>query len=126
MGTTYLEMDSLNPALAALQKAVEIDPAYINAYLSIGQAYLEKGDTTQAKSFFEQLAAQKADDCQIQVAYGYVMANQLGEVGEGAAGVREGDTALPRTTPRRISTWPTLCRRTGARRRSRISGSTWS
>jgi tetratricopeptide (TPR) repeat protein len=83
MGTTYLEMDSLNPALASLQKAVEIDPAYINAYLSIGQAYLEKGDTTQAKSFFEQLAAQKADDCQIQVAYGYVMANQLGEVDKG-------------------------------------------
>ena len=83
MGTTYLEMDSLNPALTALQKAVEIDPAYINAYLSIGQAYLEKGDTTQAKSFFDQLAAQKADDCQIQVAYGYVMANQLGEVDKG-------------------------------------------
>ena len=83
MGTTYLEMDSLNPALASLQKAVEIDPAYINAYLSIGQAYLEKGDTTQAKSFFEQLATQKADDCQIQVAYGYVMANQLGEVDKG-------------------------------------------
>lgn len=83
MGTTYLEMDSLNPALAALEKAVEIDPAYINAYLSIGKAYLEKGDTTQAKSFFEQLAAQKADDCQIQVAYGYVMANQLGDVDKG-------------------------------------------
>ncbi|HET6639028.1 MAG TPA: tetratricopeptide repeat protein [Gemmatimonadota bacterium] len=83
MGTTYLEMDSLNPALASLQKAVEIDPAYINAYLSIGQAYLEKGDTTQAKGFFEELAAQKADDCQIQVAYGYVMANQLGEVDKG-------------------------------------------
>jgi tetratricopeptide (TPR) repeat protein len=83
MGTTYLQMDSLNPALTALQKAVEIDPAYINAYLSIGQAYLEKGDTTQAKSFFEQLAAQKADDCQIQVAYGYVMANQLGEAEKG-------------------------------------------
>ena len=83
MGTTYLEMDSLNPALASLQKAVEIDPAYINAYLSIGQAYLEKGDTTQAKGFFEQLATQKADDCQIQVAYGYVMANQLGEVDKG-------------------------------------------
>jgi tetratricopeptide (TPR) repeat protein len=83
MGTTYLEMDSLNPALTSLQKAVEIDPAYINAYLSIGQAYLEKGDTTQAKGFFEQLAAQKADDCQIQVAYGYVMANQLGEVDKG-------------------------------------------
>ena len=83
MGTTYLEMDSLNPALTSLQKAVEIDPAYINAYLSIGQAYLEKGDTTAAKGFFEQLATQKADDCQIQVAYGYVMANQLGEIDKG-------------------------------------------
>lgn len=83
MGTTYLEMDSLNPALAALEKAVEIDPAYINAYLSIGKAYLEKGDTTQAKSFFEELATRRADDCEIQVAYGYVMANQLGEVDKG-------------------------------------------
>ena len=83
MGDTYLKMDSLNPALAALEKAVEIDPAYINAYQSIGQAYLEKGDTTQAKSFFEQLAAQRPDDCDIQVAYGYVMANQLGEVDKG-------------------------------------------
>ena len=32
MGDTYLKMDSLNAALGALEKAVEIDPAYINAY----------------------------------------------------------------------------------------------
>jgi len=83
MGDTYLKMDSLNSALAALEKAVAIDPAYINAYHSIGQAYLEKGDTLQAKNFFEQLVSQKPQDCQIQVAYGYVMANQLGEIDKG-------------------------------------------
>jgi len=83
MGDTYLKMDSLNAALGALEKAVQIDPAYINAYHSIGEAYLEKGDTTQARNFFEELVTQKPDDCQIQVAYGYVMANQLGEVEKG-------------------------------------------
>jgi tetratricopeptide (TPR) repeat protein len=83
MGDTYLKMDSLNSALSALERAVEIDPAYINAYHSIGQAYLEKGDTTQAKNFFEELATKRPDDCEIQVAYGYVMANQLGEVEKG-------------------------------------------
>lgn len=83
MGDTYLKMDSLSAALAALQKAVDIDPAYINAYHSIGAAYLEQGDTTQARSFFEELVRQRADDCQIQVAYGYVMANQLGDVDRG-------------------------------------------
>jgi tetratricopeptide (TPR) repeat protein len=83
MGDTYLKMDSLNAALGALEKAVQIDPAYINAYHSIGEAYLEKGDTTQARNFFEQLVTQKPEDCQIQVAYGYVMANQLGEIDRG-------------------------------------------
>jgi tetratricopeptide (TPR) repeat protein len=83
MGDTYLKMDSLNAALDALQKAVELDPAYINAYHSIGQAYLEKGDSTQARNFFEQLATQRPQDCQIQVAYGYVMTNQLGEAEKG-------------------------------------------
>ena len=95
MGDTYLKMDSLNPALAALEKAVEIDPAYINAYQSIGQAYLEKGDTTQAKSFFEQLAAQRPDDCDIQVAYGYVMANQLGEVDKGLQAFEKAKARCP-------------------------------
>jgi tetratricopeptide (TPR) repeat protein len=95
MGDTYLKMDSLNPALAALEKAVEIDPAYINAYQSIGQAYLEKGDTTQARSFFEQLAAQRPDDCDIQVAYGYVMANQLGEVDKGLQAFEKAKARCP-------------------------------
>lgn len=83
MGDTYLKMDSLSAALGALQKAVDIDPAYISAYHSIGAAYLEQGDTTQARSFFEELVRQRPDDCQIQVAYGYVMANQLGDVDKG-------------------------------------------
>ena len=83
MGDTYLKMDSLSAALRSLQKAVDIDPAYINAYHSIGAAYLEQGDTTQARSFFDELVRQRADDCQIQVAYGYVMANQLGDVEKG-------------------------------------------
>ena len=95
MGDTYLKMDSLNSALAALEKAVEIDPAYINAYHSIGQAYLEKGDTLQAKNFFEQLVAQKPQDCQIQVAYGYVMANQLGEVDKGMAAFERAQQLCP-------------------------------
>jgi len=95
MGDTYLKMDSLNAALAALEKAVEIDPAYINAYHSIGQAYLEKGDTTQAKNFFEQLVTQKPQDCQIQVAYGYVMANQLGEVDKGMAAFERAQQLCP-------------------------------
>jgi tetratricopeptide (TPR) repeat protein len=95
MGDTYLKMDSLNAALAALEKAVEIDPAYINAYHSIGQAYLEKGDTTQAKNFFEQLIAQKPQDCQIQVAYGYVMANQLAEVDKGLAAFERAQQLCP-------------------------------
>jgi tetratricopeptide (TPR) repeat protein len=95
MGDTYLKMDSLSPALAALEKAVEIDPAYINAYQSIGQAYLEKGDTTQARNFFEQLATQRPDDCDIQVAYGYVMANQLGEVDKGLQAFEKAKAGCP-------------------------------
>jgi len=95
MGDTYLKMDSLSPALESLEKAVEIDPAYINAYLSIGQAYLEKGDTLQAKSFFEELATQRPEDCQIQVAYGYVMANQLGEVEKGLGAFEKAKQLCP-------------------------------
>lgn len=83
MGQAYLEQDSLNQALTALEKAVDTDPSYISAYHSIGQAYLEKGDTLQARNFFEQLVQKKPDDCDIQIAYGYVMANQLDEVQKG-------------------------------------------
>lgn len=82
-GQAYLAMDSLNQALASLQEAIEIDPAYISAYHTIGTTYLEQGDTAQAKSFFEQLVQQKPEDCQIQIAYGYVMTNQLQEVEKG-------------------------------------------
>lgn len=95
MGDTYLKMDSLNAALGALQKAVDIDPAYINAYHSIGAAYLEQGDTTQARSFFEELVRQRSDDCQIQVAYGYVMANQLSEVDKGLAAFEKAKQLCP-------------------------------
>ncbi len=77
LGKTYITTDSLDQGLDALEKAVDIDPAYITAYQSIGQAYLEKGDTAQARSFFDQLVTKKPDDCDIQVAYGYVMANEL-------------------------------------------------
>lgn len=95
IGQTYLETDSLNQALAALEKAIEIDPAYISAYHSIGQTYLEKGDTTQARNFFEQLVRAKADDCDIQIAYGYVMANQLGEVDKGMAAFEKAKSLCP-------------------------------
>lgn len=95
MGDTYLKMERLDPALEALEKAVELDPAYISAYHSIGSAYLEKGDTAQARDFFEALVQQKSDDCQIQVAYGYVMANQLGEVEKGLQAFEKAKSMCP-------------------------------
>ena len=95
MGQAYLEMEQLTEALAALEKAVEIDPAYISAYHSIGQTYLEQGDTTQARDFFDQLAQAKPNDCDIQVAYGYVMANQLGEVEKGMAAFEKAKSLCP-------------------------------
>ncbi|MGH7564528.1 MAG: tetratricopeptide repeat protein [Gemmatimonadota bacterium] len=95
IGDTYLKMDRLDPALEALQKAVELDPAYITAYHSIGTAYLEKGDSTQARDFFEALVQQEPEDCQIQVAYGYVMANQLGEVEKGLQAFEKAKSLCP-------------------------------
>lgn len=95
IGDTYLKMDRLDPALEALEKAVELDPAYISAYHSIGSAYLEKGDSAQARDFFETLVSKKPDDCQIQVAYGYVMANQLGEVEKGQQAFEKAKSLCP-------------------------------
>ena len=95
IGDTYLKMDRLDPALEALEKAVELDPAYISAYHSIGTAYLEKGDSAQARDFFETLVSKKPDDCQIQVAYGYVMANQLGEVDKGLQAFEKAKSLCP-------------------------------
>ncbi|MDX1622936.1 MAG: tetratricopeptide repeat protein [Gemmatimonadota bacterium] len=83
IGQAYLKMDSLDQALDALENAVRIDPTYISAYHTIGTTYLEQGDTLQAKSFFEELVRQQPEDCDIQIAYGYVMANQLGETRKG-------------------------------------------
>lgn len=95
MGEAYLAQNQVDPALEALQEAIEIDPAYISAYHTIGQAYLEKGDTLQARNFFEQLVQSKADDCDIQIAYGYVMANQLGEVDKGIAAFERAKSMCP-------------------------------
>ncbi|HKY47559.1 MAG TPA: tetratricopeptide repeat protein [Acidimicrobiia bacterium] len=95
IGDTYLKMDRLDPALEALEKAVELDPAYISAYHSIGTAYLEKGDSAQARDFFETLVSKKPDDCQIQVAYGYVMANQLGQVDKGLQAFEKAKSLCP-------------------------------
>jgi tetratricopeptide (TPR) repeat protein len=95
MGDTYLRADRLDEALQALEKAVQLDPSYIRAYHSIGTAYLEKGDTTQARTFFETLVSKKPDDCQVQVAYGYVMANQLGEVDKGRAAFEKAKSLCP-------------------------------
>lgn len=83
MGEAYFQQGQLDQALAALERAVAKDPAYISAYHRIGTTYLERGDTLQAKGFFEELVRQQPEDCDIQVAYGYVMANQLGEVQKG-------------------------------------------
>ena len=95
MGQSYLERDMIDQALVSLEKAIDLDPAYINAYHSIGEAYLEKGDTLQARDFFEELIRRKADDCDIQVAYGYVMANQLQEVDRGLAAFERATTLCP-------------------------------
>lgn len=95
IGDTYLKTNNVDQALTALEKAVELDPAYISAYHSIGTAYLEKGDTAQARDFFEALATREPDDCQIQVAYGYVMANQLGEVEKGLQAFERAKSLCP-------------------------------
>ncbi len=83
LGQAYLKKGDPTKALAELEKAIETDPAYINAYHTIGLAYLERGDTTAARNFFQQLIERKPQDCDVQIAYGYVMANQLGEVEKG-------------------------------------------
>lgn len=95
LGNTYLKVDSLDQALTSLEKAVDLDPAYINAYHSIGSAYLEKGDTLQARQFFDELVQRKGDSCDIQVAYGYVMANQLGETEKGIEAFEKAKSLCP-------------------------------
>jgi tetratricopeptide (TPR) repeat protein len=95
MGETYLKLGRDSEALAALEEAVEIDPAYINAYNSIGQTYLEKGDTLQARGFFEELVRQKPNDCDIQIAFGYVMSNQLAETDQGLAAFERAKSICP-------------------------------
>ncbi|HUP19975.1 MAG TPA: tetratricopeptide repeat protein [Gemmatimonadota bacterium] len=94
-GEAYMAQDQVDQALASLEEAIRIDPSYINAYHTIGQAYLEKGDTTQARNFFEQLVRSKPDDCDTQVAYGYVMANELGEVEKGLAAFQKAQQLCP-------------------------------
>jgi tetratricopeptide (TPR) repeat protein len=95
MGEAYLKQGKTDEALQALQKAIDIDPAYINAYHTIGVAYIERGDTTAARGFFEQLVQQKPEDCDVQIAYGYVMANQLSEVELGLAAFEKAKQLCP-------------------------------
>jgi tetratricopeptide (TPR) repeat protein len=79
MGEAYLKQQKVQDALTALEKSIEIDPSYISAYQKIGLAYIEQGDTTAARGFFEQLVQRASDNCDVQIAYGYVMANELGQ-----------------------------------------------
>ena len=97
MGEAYLKQDPprTDEALQALQKAIDIDPAYINAYHTIGVAYIERGDTASARGFFDQLVQRKTEDCDVQIAYGYVMANQLNEVDLGLAAFEKAKQLCP-------------------------------
>lgn len=95
IGQALLEQGQTEAALAELEKAIEIDPAYISAYHTIGTAYLEQGDTLQAKNFFDQLVQSEPNDCQVQIAYGYVMANQIGEVEKGIDAFEKAQNLCP-------------------------------
>lgn len=95
LGQAHIRKGDAPTGLRELQEAVRLDPAYITAYHQIGQAYLEQGDTTAARNYFEQLVQQRADDCDIQIAYGYVMANQLGEPEKGLAAFERAKQLCP-------------------------------
>lgn len=95
IGDVQLRRGNTDQALTSLQKAVEIDPAYINAYHTIGLAYVDKGDTAAARNFFEQLIQKNPGDCDTQIAYGYVMANELGEVEKGLAAFEKAKQLCP-------------------------------
>lgn len=95
IGQALLEQGQTDAALAELETAIEKDPAYISAYHTIGTAYLEKGDTLQAKNFFDQLVQSSPNDCDVQVAYGYVMANELGETEKGVAAFERAQELCP-------------------------------
>lgn len=95
MGDAYLKKGQTDLALAELEKAIAIDPAYINAYHTIGLAYIEKGDTASARGFFDRLIQQSPEDCDVQVAFGYVMARELGEVEKGLAAFERAKQLCP-------------------------------
>lgn len=95
IGQALLEQGQVDAALAELEEAIQKDPAYISAYHTIGTAYLEKGDTLQAKNFFDQLVKSEPNDCDVQVAYGYVMANELGEVDKGISAFEKAQQLCP-------------------------------
>jgi tetratricopeptide (TPR) repeat protein len=95
IGETHLKQKRIDEALTALEKAIELDPSYINAYQKIGLAYIERGDTTAARGFFEELVQRAPDNCDVQVAYGYVMANELGDVEKGLAAFERAKQLCP-------------------------------
>lgn len=95
IGQALLAQGQTQAALAELETAIKKDPSYISAYHTIGTAYLEQGDTLQAKDFFDRLVQSSPNDCDVQVAYGYVMANELGETDKGIAAFEKAQQLCP-------------------------------
>jgi tetratricopeptide (TPR) repeat protein len=95
LGDAYLKQGKSAEALQALEKAIELDSSYITAYHTIGLAYLEQGDTTAARNFFEQLIQQRGDDCDVQIAYGYVMIQELKDLERGVPALEKAKQLCP-------------------------------
>ena len=54
MGDLYSDQGKYKDAIAAYQKAIELNPNYTNAYNSLGWSYLLQGEFELAKANFEQ------------------------------------------------------------------------
>ena len=54
LGMTFIELGELVKAIEHLQKCIQLDPDYSNAYVALGLAYYRQGDLQNARDHFLQ------------------------------------------------------------------------
>jgi tetratricopeptide (TPR) repeat protein len=76
LGNLYAESGETGNAVAAYRTAMELDPAYIPAYVNLADLYRSRGDEAAAEAMLHQAAVIVPDSGDVQHALGLSLARQ--------------------------------------------------
>ena len=81
LGKLYRQTGSADQALMALEQAMGIDPERPDAYMLIASLYLQQGDLSRARSFYEHALQRDSQFAEAYTGLGRVVYAQSGDLG---------------------------------------------